>query len=172
MFNGFLVAGVLRSCLFGILRVGTMVHKDVDGYAPDQIGNSSHVIAVIVGDQDVVDPLDPSSVGCSLDSLRVASSRPAGIDQYGFAKWTDNEGRLSSFDVDKKNLERFRRTSFGPCRKEKSSNTQEEDRNRGAQELLPLIGERKGSRSLCHLIGFHRDLACYSGILFPRSIAF
>jgi len=75
-----------------------------------QLRCAANVIAMVVGDQRVVDLLHARGFCRRSDAIRVAPTEPrkAGIDEERLARRRHDERRLPAFDVDEVDLQRLR----------------------------------------------------------------
>ena len=85
------------------LHVGAVIHEIANGQLGRQLQHAAHVIGMIVGDDEIIDLLHAGVLGRGGNAERIAviEAGPAGIDQHGFARRGDEQGRLAAFHVDK-----------------------------------------------------------------------
>ena len=87
-----------------------MVDKCADLDSVDQLRNPAHVVAMIVGNQDVVDLLEARLMSRGQDPVGVATfiSRPACVDEQRLSGGTHDQCGLAALHVDEVNIEGFR----------------------------------------------------------------
>src|SRR6516165_1012500 len=78
-----------------------MVYESADGDAVRELRYASYMIPMVVGDQNVVDPLQVGQAGGRYDAFGIASGkvRPTRVDQQGLAVRRHNQRGLPTFNV-------------------------------------------------------------------------
>jgi hypothetical protein len=73
-----------------------------DHHPVGELSDAAYVIAVIVGDDEVIDLLHAGSFGdvCDAISISAVEAWPAGIDEHGLSTGAYEQGRLSALDID------------------------------------------------------------------------
>ena len=105
----FFISRIIGTRHFGVFQIGSVIEECANLDSVDQRGNSADVIAVIVGDQDIIELLAGRLDGCGDDAVGIATfvAWPTGIDQQRFARWAHDQSRLPALDVDEVNLQRL-----------------------------------------------------------------
>src|SRR5437588_11013522 len=73
-----------------------------------KLRDPSDMIAMIVGDNQIIDLLDSRQLGGSHDPVGISAieSRPAGVDQHRLARGAYEERCLTTFNVERIDLKR------------------------------------------------------------------
>ncbi len=72
-----------------------------------QRGKPTHVVAVVVADHDVIDPLEPGRLRGGKNPLRVPVARLVpGVNQHRFSRRSHDQRRRATLDVDPVDVER------------------------------------------------------------------
>lgn len=101
------VVGIVFFDDLAVLHIGAVIDKGGDFHAVGQLRRAAHMIAMIVGDEDIVEPLEFGQLGgfCNAVGIATIESAPASIDEERLTRRTDDERGLAAFDVDEKDLQ-------------------------------------------------------------------
>ena len=102
----FFIRRVIGARHFGVFEIGTVVEECAHLDSVDQLRDAAYVIAVIVGNQDIIQLLDAGLMRGGDDAVGIATfvAWPTGIDQQRLARWAHDQSRLPALDVDEVNL--------------------------------------------------------------------
>ena len=109
-----------------LLAVGAVIDDGADRDRRQQFDRAADMIGVVMADQQIIDPAEPSRLGCGDDPLGAArrgrggrcagggaraahARRPARIDQQRMALRGDVEDRGAALDIDNGDAERIGR---------------------------------------------------------------
>ncbi len=92
-----------------VLHVGAVIDEGADLHAVGELWNATHVIAMVMGDENVIQLFDFGGFGGLHDALGVAAveTAPAGIDQKRLSGRAYDQRSLAALHVDKIDLKRF-----------------------------------------------------------------
>jgi hypothetical protein len=81
--DSLLIRSVIGASDFGVFEIGAVIDEGSDLDAIHQLRNAANVVAMIVGDQNVIELLEPGLVRRSNNAVGVPAfiSGPAGIDE-------------------------------------------------------------------------------------------
>ena len=166
--GGEIVAGDLR-----IFAIEAVVEEFAYGNALDQLRHAAHVVAMKVGNQQVVDAHDAGVAHGCLDAVGVASARPAGIDQQRCAGRSHQQRGLAAFHIDRvdeqmlrgiglgKSALRLADEKQGECargQQQKGKGAGEPGRNRAVRGIQAVVsGNSHLRRSLTYGAGLGKD---------------
>src|ERR1035438_9080649 len=103
------VVGVVFFHHARVLHVGAVIDESADLHAVSQLGDAAHVIAMVVGDENIVELFDFGGFG-GLDNavgVTTVETAPACVDQQGVAGGSDDERGLAALHIDKIDFERL-----------------------------------------------------------------
>src|ERR1700742_3749870 len=92
-------------------RIGRAIRTVVDerayGHAREEFRETTNVIGMLVGEQQVIDPADTRVFGCGGNAAGVLSVVPCltGIDEQRLPFRSDKESRLAAVDIDEVHLQ-------------------------------------------------------------------
>jgi hypothetical protein len=97
-----------------------MIDKFFNRYPTGKFGKSTYMIAVVMGNDQMIDLLNTRVLGSRHDSSGITGSAIApvsGINEHRFARWSDEEYGVPAFDVDYVYVQRFGSLSLTYCQK-------------------------------------------------------
>ena len=162
--DGLLIGGIIRARHRRVFLIRPVVHKRTHLHSLHQLRNAANVIAMIVSDQDIIEPSNARLVSGSQDPIGIAPfiSRPTCVDQQRLPARTHQQSRLPPLDIDEINLQRLGAWSRG-CRARQNYGEDPKE-NAGTQQATThsLAPDGVACARLCHAASAMRD-RCFSG---------
>src|SRR5713226_4278839 len=127
-----------------------MIDERSNLYLTGKLGNPSHMVAMKVGNQHIIDSLDAPCFGRGDDAAGVSpiKSRPTGIDKNCLPRGGNDQCCLPTFHIDEKDLKRLRfRGRYACAEKRACKRLQKETTEKGTHfgSLLTLVNTYSGS---------------------------
>src|SRR5216684_6819739 len=87
-----------------------MIDERSNLYLTSKLGNPAHVIAMKMGNQHIIDPVDARSFSRAHDATSISpiEPRPTGIDKNCLPQGANDQCGLPTFHIDEKDLKRLR----------------------------------------------------------------